>query len=207
MNKAMGFILAGMAAGFASGITMPLVLGIRGAIFGGVLAIGALACRASHKSKGYLAVWITLVVAVVVALVTSLSVEGWQIVIDRLGIETTTSLSNGTFVDICLISFPIAWGLFLCYRSFLLRQSWWLKCLFFFGMPFLSTIPRAVLFYSPDGELPVDIPLIVPFCLLFGVNPFLVLWGGVAWWFGFVRKEAHEESQVESERQESPTAG
>ena len=193
MNKAMGFILAAMVAGFLSGIMAPLALGVRGAIFGGVLAIGALVCRARQEAKGHLPVGITLVVAMVAALVVSLFIEGWRIVIDRLGIEDVASLPNGTYVYTCLTSFLIAWGLFLCYRSFLLRQSRWLKCLFFFGMPFLSTIPRAFLFYSPGGELPVGIPLIALFCLGVGVLPFLLLWGLVARGFGFFRKDAHEE--------------
>ena len=188
INKAVGFIFAGMAAGFVSGIMFPLELGVRGALFGGALAIGMLACEARRKAKGHLSAGMTLIAAAVVALIVSLFAGGWEYIIRDMDV-VEFGPPKAPFVYTFLTGFLIAWGMFLCYRSYSLGQGRRLKALFFWGIPSLSAIPRAVIFYPPDGELPRSVPVIAIFCLGVGVFPFLLLWGGTAWLFGFFRKE------------------
>ena len=194
MNRAVGFILAGMAAGFVSGISSPLVLGVRGAIFGGALAIGMLVCEIRREAKGYLSDGVTLIAAAVVALAVSLLAGGWEYMIRDMDI-VEFGPPKVPFVYTFLTGFLIASGMFLCYRSYSLGQGRRLKALFFWGIPSLSAILRAVTFYSPDSELPRSVPVTAIFCLGVGVFPFLLLWGGTAWLFGFFRKGAHEERQ------------
>ena len=201
-NKSIGFIVVSTIAGFLSGISDVTTFAIRGAIFGGVLAIGMLACAVWHETKGRLSVWATLVAAGVVSLVSTPLMEGvWMMFPEGNLMDAPDRIPVYTF----LTGFLIAWGMFLRYRSYTLKQWRLVKVLFFLGIPALSVLPRAVLFYEPGGELPIDIPAASILCFLYGLLPFLLLWGGVTRWYGFFRKETHEETDVNPEPSVSET--
>ena len=188
MNKAIGFILAAMAAGFLSGIIMPLAFGVRGAIFGGALAIGMLACKARRETKGHLSVGITVIITMAVTLVASLLIEGWLIVMERLLVFDEFP-NDGTPVHTFLTGLLVALGMFLCYRSYLLNQRRSLKALFFLGLPSLSVLPRAASIVGLEASYFV---MSVAYCFVAGLLPFLLLWGLVAKVFGFFREATYE---------------
>ena len=193
MKRAKWFVLTGMAAGFASGLIVPFDFGVRGAIFGGILAVGMLVCEESREKKGCLPVRVTLIVAVTVSLVAALLMGGWSFITRDFFIDEIFSFSNPILAlyTSAVGSFLISWGMFLCYRSYTLRQTEGLKSLFFFGMPLLSVIPRTASFGDlSSGESLVTVSL---HCLAFGLLPFLLLWGLVARLFGFFRKKSYEE--------------
>ncbi|MCL1919486.1 MAG: hypothetical protein FWG50_00170 [Kiritimatiellaeota bacterium] len=77
INKAVGFVLTSMAAGFLSGIFAPHVWGVRGAIFGGMLALGVLAYKKHGERKGHLAVAQALLIAIALSLAATLLIWGW----------------------------------------------------------------------------------------------------------------------------------
>ena len=209
-NKSIGFILASMAIGFLSSIA-DLMVSIPGALMGGGLAIGMLVCCALYKSKGTLSVGVTLMVAMTISFALSLLITGYRFLFfsedfmpdDIENVEIKFLI--GTWLNCLLIS----WGVFLLNRSYLLKQGrlFWKVLLFFVLMPSLGMLPRFAPFYTPSTgpeELPGLKWIIIP-CLWGGLMLFLLLWGGVARWYGFFRKETHEETDVNPEPSVSET--
>jgi hypothetical protein len=194
MNRAIGFIVAGMAAGFVSGILNPLVFGVRSAIFGGMLAVGMLACAIYRENKEHLPAVVTLAVAVVASLVATIFIEGWLAVLRLVGYESMPSKVELEFVYTFSSCVLIAWGMFLCFRSYTLGQNLFLRILLFFGIPALSVLPRAIALEEEwgSGDLPLDVLEISAYCFVLGLLPFLLLWGIVARAFGFFRAESYE---------------
>ena len=185
MIRSIGFVVASMVVGFLSGIFAPHVFGVRGAIFGGALAGGVLACDAYRKKKGALPGTVVLAVAVAVSLGTFLLLYGRDAALlylfntsfaNMAGMSPTTSYS-------ALTCFFISLGVLLCCRTY--------SFLYFFCIPLLSVLPRAIALEPGmrSGELPVGIPGLSFLCGMFGLLPFLLLWGGAARLFGFLRKK------------------
>jgi hypothetical protein len=178
---------------------------------GGGLAVGVLACRAHHKSKGTLSVGVTLMVAAAISFALSLLITGYRFLLfseifipdDIENVEIKFLLSTW------LNCFLISWGVFLFNRSYLLKQGrlFWKGLLFFVLMPSLSIWLRFDPYFRPStgpDELPGLKWIIIP-CLWGGLMLFLLLWGGVARWYGFFRKETHEETDVKPEPSVSET--
>ena len=217
-DKVIGFVVTSMAAGFLASIGH-FAVSIPGALMGGGLAVGVLVCRAHYKSQGTLSVVKTLMVATAISFALSLLIMGYRILlfllfsffqknlthilleIENIGIK----LLLGTWLNCLLIS----WGVFLLNRSYLLKQGrlFWKVLLFFVLMPSLGMLPRFAPFYTPSTgpeELPELKWIIIP-CMWGGLMLFLLLWGGVARWYGFFRKETHEETDVKPEPPASET--
>ena len=193
MKRAIGFVAVGMAAGFLSGIVFPHVLGIRGAILGGTLAGGVLACDACRKKKEELPFIIVFGIAVVVSLTSFLLMCGWGEVVRFCVPDPITAQLSQTTWHSALTSFLISLGVLLYCKTHLLR--------YFLGMPLLSAFPRAMTF---NREMNLDdLPNALFFCLV-GLFPFLLLWGCVAWRFGFFNKEpANAEGCAVAEKEEA----
>ena len=175
MIRAIGFIAAGMAAGFLSGILATSVWGIHGAILGGMLAGGVLACDAHRKKNRHLPLALVLAIAATVSLAAFLPIFGWdKIIVDPIDAPQTTW--HGVFT-----CFFISLGVLLgCSNSSLG---------YFFWIPLLSVIPRAIGFKEGLAEeTRIGALTVSLFCFAFGLCPFLLLWGGVARLFGFLRK-------------------
>jgi len=207
-TKALCFIFAGMAAGFVSGIFDPIFYGVRGAVLGGTLAMGLIVWRRYYEKEGQcMSIWRLHGIAIGVAsLACALSVvlsvllytqwfpESYNAKQIKAGMESNLWIVHvlGTFVT-CLF---FAWGMLFCERSCALRQGRVIKNFFFFGMPALSVIPRAVSFGDTlsSGELPIGFLGTVIFCFVVGLLPFLLLWGIVARLFGFFYEKTYEES-------------
>ena len=193
--KMVGFVLASMTAGFLSGILHPVLFGVRGAILGGMLALGILACEVYRKNqKRELSVEDILVTASIAALIAASLMEGWAVVIERFDLVTPgnedfgmSRFSEGPFGYTFLSCFLITFGIFLCYRNYTLRQRGCFNALCFWVFPFLSIFSRVV----PNGA-PDDITGFV-FCFGLGLLPFLLLWGGVAKLLGVFRKGTYAE--------------
>ena len=198
MKRSIWFVIAGMVAGFLSGLIAPHVYGIRGAILGGALAGGLLACDACRKKKGELPVAIALAVAAAVSLVTFLLLCGWDAALpclpDKL-IADTSGMPPTTWHN-ALTCFLISSGVLLYCKNH--------SAACFFLIPLLSVVPRAVALEQQmrSGELPMGFLAISLFCAVVGLLPFLLLWGGVARLFGFLRKDdgafsAHDRQRID----------
>ena len=182
MIRSIGFVVTSMVVGFLSGIFAPHLFGVRGAIFGGALAGGVLACDAYRKKKGALPDKVVLAVAVAVSLGASLLMCGWGKVARLCFPDIITyNLSQTTWLS-ALTCFLISFGVLLYFQTPLPRYFW--------GMPLLSVFPRAIAIGAGmlEGELAI-LFLAIALSGVIGLLSFLLLWGGVARLFGFLRKE------------------
>ena len=199
-GKKVGFVLASMVAGFLSGVLNPVLFGVRGAILGGMLALGILACEVYRNAqKRDLSVGDILIAASVASLGAALLMKGWAVVIERFDLVSRNNdefggndISEGLFGYTFLSCFLITVGIFLRYRNFTLKQRGYLNALCFWGLPFLSIFPRV----APSGDLNVITGFL--FCW-FGLLPFLLLWSRVAWLFGVFPKVATEKIGINPE--------
>ena len=173
MIRAIGFVISSIAAGFLSGIFEPHVWGVRGAILGGMLAGGVLACDAYRKKKGALPGTVIVTCAVVISLAAFLLIDGWDTICSNpFGVPQATWHS---FLTCFFISLGVLLGC-RCHSRFA-----------FFVIPLLSIIPRAIKF-GAGMELGEILSAFFFFGIV-GLLPFMLLWGCVAWRFGFFRKE------------------
>ena len=175
MIRSTGFVIANMVTGFLSGMYLPHVFGIRGAILGGTLAGGVLACDACRKKKGELPVTVVLAVAVIVSLVAFLLIRVWDAVL----------LSDKTFAIVPQITWHSALTCFLISLGVLFYYKTG-SLLVFFWISLLSVIPRAIALEPGmrSGELPMGVLVISIFCGVAGLLPFLLLWLCAAWLCG-----------------------
>ena len=204
INKAVGFVLASMAAGFLSGIAN-LTFSVPGALMGGALAIGVLACDVWRERKGALPVGATLAVAAAVSLAVSPLVTGWRVMFPSDEIDSNINFAAFAYTGLNCLS--ISWGVLLYYRSHSLRQGRLLLkgFLFLVMMPSLGLLPRLLLHQRPDSsrdELPGLIWLIVP-CIWGGLMLFLLLWGLAAKLFGIF---SHRGAEIVGAVREPPSA-
>ena len=184
--KAIGFVVAAMGAGVLSGCNDPWGYGVRGAVLGGVLAAGVIVCERWRQRKGALPLGVTLSVAVAAALAVTLILEPRRFVMTvNNGLENRHPFVSPETAWVFLTCLLIACGLLLCHRSYSLRQRWFVRGLLFWGVSALSLFPRAALF----GETIVSLftNSFMRVCYVGGLFAFLLLWGLVAWAFGFFR--------------------
>jgi hypothetical protein len=194
MKRSIWFIVAGMVAGFLSGILLPHIYGVHGAILGGTLAGGVLACNSYRKKKGELPLTVLLGIVVVVSLTTFLLMFAWDALLLYLSAHAVIA-NTSDISDIPRVAWHSALTCFLISLGVLLYcRTHSFAC--FLLIPLLSVLPRAIVLeqHMRSGELPVGFLTVSLFCAVVGLFPFLLLWGGVAWLFGFLRKDNREAS-------------
>ena len=189
MIRAIGFVVASMVAGFLSGIMVPYVYGARGAILGGLLASGVLACVSYRKKKEVLPFTVVLGITVAVSLTAFLLMFGWDALLLYLA-DNAIIITTSDMLDMPLVRWHSALTCFLISLGVLLYcKTHWRAC--FFWLPLLSVLPRAIALEQQmrSGEFPISVLDGSFFCAMVGLLPFMLLWGFVAWQFGFLRKD------------------
>ena len=161
------FVLAGALAGFLSGLLVPLVYGVRGAILGAALSIGAIFLNPRRKDpdgRGW-GTWATAFLALAVGATAFAAVLLWAIhhpynhSNDELGLLYFLPLPA---LAACLI-YPLA--LFQFYREWQAgrRRAW----AWFAATPLLGAMARSLGKYGIAA---------FPHNLLVGALPFTLLW-------------------------------
>lgn len=161
------FVLAGALAGFLSGLMIPLVFGVRGAILGAALSIGAIFLNPRRKDpdgRGW-GPWATAGLGLVVGAAAFAAIWLWAILHphnypnDELGILYFIPLPT---LATCLI---YSLGLLLFYRKWQAGRRW--AWVWFVAVPILGAIARS---WGKDGVEAI------PFNLFAGAIPFVTLW-------------------------------
>jgi len=165
------FLVSGALAGFLSGLMMPMIFGIRGAILGALLAAGAVDVNARRLRRGDKGISVreTCAIAVVVAVVAWGLIVAWDVV-GRHGRRAQTEswelfgwTSYGAPLPICL-SYAVL--ILLGYRAHQSESSpsWpW-----FVAAPFLGAAIRMAFW---EELLPAFL-----FSFALGALPFVLLW-------------------------------
>ena len=207
--KTVCFVLVSMAAGLLSGFSHLVLFGGRGAILGGTLAIGLIAYEMYRKIRVRLSAGATLIAASVTSLAAAQLMEGWAVVVRRLGFGpwnrgdfSMNEISQGPFGYTFLTCFLIMSGLFFCYRSCAQRR--YFSALFSLAIPPLSVIPRVVSAYGMSGVAGFANGCLLLFVL--GLLPFLMMWiCSAALFFDFFSPKTYEETAVQPEPPASET--
>ncbi len=160
------FVLAGTLAGFLSGLLVPMVYGVRGAILGAALSIGAIFLNPRRKDpdgRGW-GPWATAFLALAVGATAFAAIGLWQTIHptpenDELGLLYFLPLPA---LVACLI-YPLA--LFQFYREWQAgrRRAW----AWFAATPLLGAMARSLGKYGIAA---------FPHNLLVGALPFTLLW-------------------------------
>ena len=161
------FVLAGAVAGFLSGLTNPLVFGVRGAIVGAVLSGATILLRPRLNAPGSASPpdWITVGLGIAAAAVATALIAGWHLFLPDEGRNMDFQMSP--------LSTPMRFATILCYTVPLLMfyrerargkaRAW----AWFFGGPIVAALIRAWGYHQP-GTLPFNLAL--------GALPFSLLW-------------------------------
>ena len=161
------FVLAGACAGLLSGFTLPLAYGARGAILGATISAGALFLRPRRKCSGdkKASPQTTAGLAIAVTMVAVAGIYLWhlQVPIERQNVDfSIPPLSIQLQFATCL-SFALPLLLFYRERQARRRRAWaWIIV-----APCLGAGVRSWGFHQMDY---------IPFTLLFGALPFVLLW-------------------------------
>ena len=161
------FVLAGTLAGFLSGLMSPLVFGVRGAILGAALSIGALFLNPRRKDpdgRGW-GPWAAAGLALAVGAAAFAAIWLWQVICpinaknDEIGLLYFLPLPA---LAACLI-YPLA--LFQFYREWQAgrRRAW----AWFAAAPLLGAMARSLGRYGIQA---------FPHNLFVGAVPFVLLW-------------------------------
>lgn len=161
------FVLAGALAGFLSGLMIPLVFGVRGAILGTALSIGVLFLNPWRKGPEprVPGPWACAGLGIVVGLAAFAAICLWQLILpinaqnDEIGVANFYPLPA---LATCLI---YSLGLLWVYRK---RQSgrgqdW----AWFVAIPILGALARSLGMFAIQA---------FPYNLLVGALPFVLLW-------------------------------
>lgn len=161
------FVLAGAFAGFLSGFTLPLAYGARGAILGAAISAGALFLRPRRRPSGeeIASPRATAALSIAVAMVAVAAIYLWhlQVPIEKQNLDfSIPPLSIQLQFATCL-SFALPLLLFYRERQANRRRAWaWILV-----APLLGAGVRSWGFHHIDS---------IPFTLLFGALPFVLLW-------------------------------
>lgn len=161
------FVLIATAAGFTSGLIIPLVFGVRGAILGAALAIGALFLhpRPGDGSRPVMGFRATLGLSLAVALAAYVAIELWQLLVPFLPVNDEMGVIILPRVTSAVTTWAYAATLLLFYRERQAgrRRAWaWLV-----AAPLLGTALRAWGFHEIAA---------VPYIFIQGALPFVLLW-------------------------------
>lgn len=165
------FIFAGGAAGFLSGLMVPEVFGVRGAILGAAIAAGAVVLNPRRRTPAGETPGLrkTLAVAAVVAVVAWLGIVAWHgafpmpkgdFELDRLS-PLSAALGCGTHAVLMLLG---------CRERHARRRAWpW----------FVSVIPAG----AAVRAVALGDPIVILYALPLGALPFVLFWLIAAWVF------------------------
>ena len=161
------FVLAGACAGLLSGFTLPLAYGARGAILGATISAGALFLRPCRKCSGdkIASPQATAGLAIAVTMVAVAGIYLWhlQVPIEKQNMDfSIPPLSIQLQFATCL-SFALPLLLFYRERQANRRRAWaWILV-----APLLGAGVRSWGLHHIDY---------IPFTLVFGAFPFVLLW-------------------------------
>ena len=161
------FVLVGAFAGFLSGFTLPLAYGARGAILGATISAGALFLRprrnyfgekiASPQATAGLSIAVTIVA------VTAIYLWHLKVPIEKQNVDFSIPPLSVQLQFATCLSFALPLLLFYRERQANRQRAWaWILV-----APFLGAGIRSWGFHHIDS---------IPFTLLFGALPFVLLW-------------------------------
>lgn len=161
------FVFVAAAAGFVSGLLVPFVFGVRGAILGAALAIGALFLhpRPGDGIRPAKSLAATLGLSLAVAAVAFAAICLWQLFVPHIQRQDDFGVINLPLAASALTTWSYAATLLLFYRERQAgrRRAWaWLV-----AAPLLGTALRAWGFHEIAA---------VPYIFIQGALPFTALW-------------------------------
>ena len=161
------FVLAGAFAGFLSGFTLPLAYGARGAILGATISAGALFLRPRRNCSGDkiaspLAT-VGLSIGVTIVAVTAIHLWHLKIPVEKQNIDFSIPPLSVQLQFATCLSFALPLLLFYRERQANRQRAW----AWFLVAPFLGAGVRSWGFHQIDY---------LPFTLVFGALPFVLLW-------------------------------
>lgn len=161
------FVFAGSSAGFLSGLLMPLVFGVRGAILGGTIAVGFLCMnpwrrRASERIMG---LGRTMALALAGAAIAFSLIMAWQRWLPQAYLNAEFGETHLQTVAAFCVCLAYTTAFLLTYRARQMghRQAW----IGLFAAAFFGALTRA----WAIGEI-----MAVPYAFLIGATPFVLLW-------------------------------
>jgi hypothetical protein len=161
------FVLVAAAAGFISGLLVPLVFGVRGAILGAALAIGALVLhpRPGDGLRPAKSLAATLGLSLAVAAAAFAAICLWQLFVPHIQRQDDFGVINLPLTASALTTWSYAATLLLFYRERQAgrRRAW----AWFVAAPLLGTALRAWGFHEIAA---------VPYIFIQGALPFTALW-------------------------------
>lgn len=161
------FVLAGTLAGFLSGLMVPLIYGVHGAILGAALSVGALFLNPWRKDPGgqTLGPWASVALAVAVGAAAFAAIWLWQFFLPDERMDDEIGLLYFHPVSALVTCLIYTLGLLWFYREWQAgrRRAW----AWFAAAPLLGAMARSW------GKHGVEA---IPYNLFVGAVPFVTLW-------------------------------
>ena len=161
------FVLAGTLAGFLSGLMVPLIYGVHGAILGAALSVGALFLNPRRKDPGgkELGPWASVTLAAAVGAAAFAAIWLWQYFLPDERMDDEIGLLYFHPVSALVTCLIYTVGLLLFYRERQANRRWgWA---WFAAAPLLGAMARS---WGKHGIQAF------PYNLFVGALPFALLW-------------------------------